>query len=735
MMLKVNDEFLDFNDFVEVEKRVKLFEKISDTLGDFSYQFTLSKTSHNLRILGYSFPDIKSKPVYNFVPTELMDESGLTIYRGALRVEKITDTIQASFFSGNFNWISLLGGALTELDLSDLDVPLNESEIVNSADNTEGVIFPVIDSGALITRGYSALMLEDFTGMIFVKTLLKRIFQKAGIKTNGDLFKDPIFDSLLLSKVTLGPEDIQSLSSYVRVDPNQVIVTPALSTTDTKIEFSDDTTYPYYDGSENAFDTTLFRYTAPVRAKVIVEGSIIQQGSPLAAASVVTKTFQIYKNGVAVYSKALNPLSSSPQTDGYKHILTLEIGDYIEGWVNVNSSFPADFTLTIFANSTFKVTPTFIYRTKGQSLVPNWTQGQLVSNILSLFCCITDYEPVTKTLTIDFFEGIKGKEPLDLSEYIQTTGTDYAEFISNFGKKSLLSYQESDADTIKEYNISQFVEYGAGVIDVANDFIENEAPIVESEFKAPISYLNSAFGASLERTEFVELEENGDQDFTGVTDASTEARFAVADATIYSVGELVRITESTNSGYNGDYIVKNVGVGFIHLRGLYFTTNATGVITKMLHRIGSDDGVYLFINTKYRIDNVSQFSTSSSYFIQTSVGNDYPNLAYAFFNMLNTGVPINDAYKQGLSFGGVNDPLSYQRTLIDKYWPTVGRVLNDPVKIQAIGHIPKIVFMRVTPLRPIRIKTELTNNLYYLNRIFGYKESYLPCEVDLIKLS
>lgn len=733
MMLKVNGEFLDFNDFVEVEKRVKLFEKIDETLGDFSYAFSLDKTSKNLKILGFPFPDVKDKMIYQEVNCDLLDESGNTLYKGVLKVERVTKTIECSFFSGNYNWISQLSGLLTDLDLSDLQTELTASEIVNSADNTEGIIYPIIDTGALITRSFRSLMVEDFSGCIFVKTLMQRIFNSTSIKLEGDLFKDPVYNNLLLSKSTIGPEDINSLSSYVKLSATQSIGLAGLSSSDTKITFDDDTTSPFFDGDSDAFNTTLSRYVAPVKEKIIIEATIIQELTPGTLALLVDRYFEIYKNGVSVFKKRMLPFST-PQTDSFRHIVTLEIGDYVEAFIHMDNNQPAAVNLDIFENSTLRITPTFIYRTTGQSLVPNWTQGQFVSNLLSLFCCITDFEPVSKTLTIDFFEGIASKEPIDLSHHVSELQEDYSEFISSFGKRSLLKYQESDLDSVKQYNLSNVVGYGDGEIIVNNDYIENTADIVDSEFKAPISYINETFSASLERTEFVQIEDNGDAEFTGVTDNGGEAQFDGLDDSLYTVGELVRISEATNSAYNGDYVVKTVGsgLGWIILRGLYFATNATGKITKQIHRIGSDDGVYLLINTKYRVDNVSQYSGASRYYIEP---NEYGNIAYAFFNMLATGRPINDSYKQGLSFGSIEHPLNYQRSLVDKYWPAVSRVLNDPVKIEAIGHIPKIVFNRITPLRPIRIKAEETNNLYYLNRIGGYKESYLPCEIDLIKLS
>jgi hypothetical protein len=63
-------------------------------------------------------------------------------------------------------------------------------------------------------------------------------------------------------------------------------------------------------------------------------------------------------------------------------------------------------------------------------------------------------------------------------------------------------------------------------------------------------------------------------------------------------------------------------------------------------------------------------------------------------------------------------------------------VLNNPVSLTASGYLKRTTFEQIkTFLRPIRIETEDTTNLYYLNRNRGYKGSERPCELELIKLN
>lgn len=741
-MLRVNDEYLDFNDLIEIERQSKLFEEISETTGDFSYQFTIPNTSNNSRILGFPLPDVKNKPIYQNVECDVIDESGIAIYKGLLKVERVdrrNNLIECSFFSGNYNWISLLTGPVNEIDFSDLDTDLTDAGISGTWTNTEGLIFPLIDSGTLITRSSGKLVVEDFTGMIFMKTVFKRIFNSVGVKVTGDLMTDPVFNSMLLSRLTLDETSTGDRSTYVAKNANQVInVISNTGPATSKVVFQDETSYPFYDGSTDNYSVVLSRYTADVKMRVDAE-AIIEYNEQNVGVGIGTDVrtirYKIFLNGVEDLS--VQGLTGNGNTSTLKKEYLLLAGDYLEIFafyeVTVTGA-PSLGTLTMLPGSTFKVTPIFIYRTFGKSLVPTWTKSQLVSNVLSIFCAVCDFEPVSKTLTIDLFEKIKSKEPVDISEHSTLVSDDYSDFISSFFQSNLLKYEDSDLDEVKEYNIRYFEPYGAGTIEVDNAYIEKTGNILESEFKSPVSYLNTAFAASLERTSFYTLESTNDQSFDTVTDNAGSVQLNIPDDTVYKIGDLVRIENSTIQGYNGDWrvLATGVGSGYIVIDDLPYVGTAEGDVSRMRHEVNNDDGVYIFINTKYSATKVADFSKRQYYWIDLTPHYD---MGYAFFNMLATGEPINEDYKQGLSFGRLNDPLSYQKTLIDTYWPQVGKVLNDPVKLELEATLPKIIYNELTPLRPVRFSSSETNNLYYLNRISGYKGSEYNSTIELIKLS
>ena len=113
---------------------------------------------------------------------------------------------------------------------------------------------------------------------------------------------------------------------------------------------------------------------------------------------------------------------------------------------------------------------------------------------------------------------------------------------------------------------------------------------------------------------------------------------------------------------------------------------------------------------------------------------EYETFTLGFFNLMNTGRQVNRDFINSLSFSGESHPLHYQQTMIDQYFRQFSRVLNDPVKLLCEAHLPQHVYDQIDFLSPITIKTMETTNQYYLNRISGYKESFYPCVLELIKL-
>ena len=717
MMIKVSNEFLEFDELIEMEKQIKLFEDISTTDGDFSYSFELQKTLLNTKLLGNPFPDNINKPVYQQIPAKLLSDSGAETYDGYLRVERITEVYHCSFFAGNNNWFARITGLLSELDLSAYDVEQTRANIVSSWSNTEGIVFPLVDNGALLTRSYPQVKIEDLVGGFYVKTIFNKVFAEAGIKIQGDLLQDWMYSNIICLRNSKSPSEINARTSYIKKTSSQFF--PSVPG-DVLLTWDDSTTYPYYDGSQGNFNLATESYTADIKMNVKVELNLIGNQPPFQSVILEVKP---RINGVVI-REYLTFTNVDDFTISIIANYSLNAGDVLDFVIeNITPTF--DFNIV---SGTVKITPSFLYKTFGSAAVPNWTKQEFVSNILRLFNVLASYHEGTSTLTLNIFEKIKAKPAIDLSEYISATEVDYSDFISDYGKKSTFSYNEVDFNELKDYNVGQFFKYGQGVIDVNNDFLEDIQDVIESDFSNPIAYVNGVLDMSIERTNLLELSEGESTEVTSVTDASGNARFNITED-IFLPGDLVRLTDSTNANYNGDWVVIAVSAGWVQFLGTAFATDATLTATKLDYVYGNSDDVFLFVNIpNYEL---SKFSGREFIFLE---GNSENNWAVAYFDLINTGRQINEDFIYSLSFGGIDDPLHYQVTMIDQYFRLFGRVLNDPVKLISTATLPYDVFNRIDFLSPITIKTIETQNMYYLNRISGYKESFLNCQLELIKI-
>lgn len=717
MMLKVGSEYLDFNGTVELEQKVKLFENLDSSDGDVSFQFDVEETSKNIRLLNYPVADHLTKSTYRRINCDLQDDSGVSLQVGFLRIERRVkrDRIALSFFSGNSNWFALISGKLSELDMSEFDTEQTEANVIASWNNTEGVVYPLVDNGPLLTRSYAQIKLEDLVPAIYVKTVFKKIFQSVSIKLTGELFEDPAF----IASVTMtNPKNNQAIldrSTFVRTTNSP---TAHGSSTYVKMTWTDDTSYPYYDGNTNNFSLVNGRYTADVPMVVNLEWVIYDTILP----GIGFFAMDYYINGLYVFEKVYTSSLGTPLTLNKK--LFLNAGDYVEAFVNDDAQVFSD-PLT---NSTWKITPIFVYKSFGSSTLPDWDKQTYVSNIFQMFNVITSFDPKTKTLTCNLFDKIKDKEPIDISKYVNVEETDYESFISSFGKRSLFRYNHLDYDEVKEYNLENFFRYGDGVIEVNNDFIPENEDIIDLDLSAPFTYINSIFGMSIERTNLIELEEDEGTDAASVSEVSTKARFNISE-NIFIVGDLVRISDSNNPSYNGDFTVSDVDTGWVEFDGLLFESSATATLTRMLYVYNEDDNVFIFIY----IPSYQLVKFTSNEFILLGT-TPQPLWGLAYFAIIDSGLQINIDYKQSLSFGEIEDPLFYQRTILETYWSLVSRVLNDPVKLINTGLMPTNVYRSIDFLRPLMVKTLESSNLYYCNTISGYKSSYENFRIDTIKL-
>jgi len=269
----------------------------------------------------------------------------------------------------------------------------------------------------------------------------------------------------------------------------------------------------------------------------------------------------------------------------------------------------------------------------------------------------------------------------------------------------------------------------SGEIEVDNDYIEDSVTAVESDFASPVSYKNPAFNCSMERIHYIEIVDDTTVEVTSVSDSGGTPRFNITDADLtFVAGKLARLVTNVPE-YNGDFVVTVVTSTYIEVRGLEYVSTATGYAILIRQAISDDDNVYLFSVIR-STDTDDIFDKEAVYLNDTAE----TNFSIAFFNMLRLGRAIESSYTQGLALGEVDGQFQFQETIIDKYWTQFSMILQDPVKLIADGNLPIKVYNSIDFLRPISIRTRETSNLYYVNKITGYEERAIPCEMELIKL-
>lgn len=717
MMLKANGEYLDFTGTIEIDKKIKLFENVETADGDMSFGFEIELTSHNLYVLGIPVPDSITKIIYKLIPAEVQGDSGIIINTGYLKVESVSNGYAScSFLGGNTNWFARLDGDMTELNLSKYDIDQNEANIVASWNNTEGVVFPFIDTGGLITRGNAVAKDEDFLGCFYLKTLFKETFNQSGIKIQGELLDDGLFNKILIAVNTRSIVDKNANSIYVGTDTAQTIPGPS-SNNKIAMPLS---TLPFDIGSDIVNVSDLDFY---VNTKMIAVITVVIKTAPFST-GLLQGNFRI--NDALAQSETISVTITGNSTIGITFTTVRRVkinsGDYISAVAG--NGFGSGVDLSYMS---LKVEPEFIFKAFGRSMIPLWSKQKFVSNILRMFNVIPFYNQFTKTVTLNIFDKIKTKQPIDISNYTEVENIDYSEFISNYAQVNNFKYADGNDEDLLEYNISSFIKYGSGVVEADNDYIQKSADVVELDLVSPISYINEGFNASLERVNYVELEEGDELEITSVSNNVGMARFNITNADDnFAVNDLARVQAEN---YIGDFIVSVVNSSYIELVGVNYVANAVGIAKKMTYTLTTDDSVYLFLQIPTK--PASQIlGTDSPYLNQTP----YTNWTLAFFNLLALGRDIEEDYKQGLSFGRPDNLLSFQRTLIDKYWQLFSRIINDPVKLLCIANLPWKVYDSIDFLRPVSITTKESTNLYYVNRITGYEDSAVSCSVELIKL-
>lgn len=710
MLVKVNNQFLQLSpgESLEIERSTKVFEDAVAVSGDFSYQSAVVNNSHNRNILGLLSVNESDKTIYGKVPAVVMSDDGVPVYFGRIKVEGGNKKeIKFSFFSGNSNWFAELSQPLSEYDFSSYNIDFDRESIDDRFASTSGIVFPLINHGALPSRSYFNMLRDDYHPWVYVSTVIQTIFNKHAIKLKGDILNDWKYINLITSnnRGVTPQEELNDRNTSVNRSTTQVI-----STAGTQVTFPN-FTGDYFTG--DLWNSSTNEFTADKDMLVNLEFV-----GELSGSSTVALSFLV--NGTTGYSIA-NEIGQEVTRKHY-NILLLE-GDVL----TVSGTADSGAGDGDLLNASLKITVVRVYQVFTGAILPNWSAKDFVCRIFALFNPLIDYNPMTKELTVDLFKKLSSKEELDISQYIESSSIeeDYTELISNYGKLNNFRYSEASGDATEDYNGANTIPYGGGQIDSENENTEAEVTVIDSEFIATIEDTDNPFSVFLPHLDWRELEEVDPSDDSASADNSAGLRFTASG---FTAGDLVRITDSTVEEYNGDWVVSSATATTFRVIGLGYSGNATLKVTRLLigYKQSDEQALLLFVNNP----DIEDFTRVFTYYIDTTT---YSDTSTAYFHKPLQGIPRIDTYKDSLSFGEVIIPNTHQRNMLMDYWRDFERIVKDPVKLKATGHFPKVIFDQLFNT-PLRLKANDFNLRLLANKATGYKGSHLPCEVELIKL-
>lgn len=719
MLLKVNNEFLDFNKPIVRERQSKLLSDVSEYQSSYSYDFEIEPTKKNKRILGITSINEADKSTYQYNDTFLFDNHGLYIDRGSLRVE-VSDskTISASFYSGTNEWASLLEGNVSDLDLFSYGVDgTDRASIVATWSNTEGLIYSLVNKGFLDEHAANRVTVDDFLPLAYVKTVIQKIFSDQGIKLEGELFNEWSYQHL-----TIGNNSKKAASSAMasREVYAGISTTQAMDTSVEILVIDNTSTYPLYPGDRDLFNTSTYRYTAdkPITLELDIEWNLD-----------ASKGFYVslYINGL-LWSGPLGPGPGSGGSYTFNEEtigepIILEAGDYLEIYANLGidtanlTNFKVRFRPIEFANDY----PQFLFG--------DLSQLDLVVNVFNLFNVIPNYNPVTKTLTCNLFSKLKSKTSIDVSKYIKSVGkTDYSQLLEGYGKKTIFRFNQDDSEEVERYNAKNLIGYGEGAINIDNYFLPKTED-KESDFTSSISKL--ALGAPLS---LVDMRNYSEGDAKTISSAATSgglANFTTSAAHGFAVGDWVKLDTGL---YMGIGQVSSVGTNVTFtIENLSFIATTTGQVTPIDISEEEREDAYIFLTIPNM--TLTDFSTIGTIYFGSGVGSNDAKTAmpFSWFLKPNTGRNIDNVKEQlafdAPAFNGYRGPY-----IKDKYFKELESLLNDPVLIEVEFTMPRSVYDSISSLTPVRIDTKEFTGLFYWNKDTGYEGSHIEFTAELIKL-
>jgi len=591
--------------------------------GDVSTTFQIDNNSVNRKTLGYQGPQMLNQIAYTKQAFNRV-RTGNILDRGYIVIQSDNGpTLSCFYVSGNSNWVQLLEGLITELDFTgktngrDYQVIWQQSNLSNTG---SGIVFPLCDWSYDYYKGNNKYFmytdgrladnteatrktLIDFYPCYYLSSLVKEIISQAGLKYDGNLFNDALFNSLALT-----PDN-----GLIKRDPYKNIYLVGSNQSYGPLGTSKYTSFTEVSDPDELFTSNTFY--PEISAKYYFTIYVIY-------ASASSGTFYIYKNGVSVYSYTGASSGFSITTN-----LLGVYGDYFElFYTGGGVATDIRFNMKI---ETAEIVEVGDYLNPSDFL-PSMKSMDVMKFCINYFGCSVYFNDVSKTVIITIVEKINISDSYDWSQYYVAHRSKYT---IDRAANNYMTWTENRTDNdVQKYNDKHKLQFGDGNIQTTNT-LKEEATIAKFPF-IPFGADFDVFNVYKTNIPLINLVDDGlgGVAYTSIVSSATyggtnASSYAVADTTVFT--DRPNIYRVTNSGGDNIGIFYGVVVSgtLLDIFRAFDVTDTGSIFPQKVryNKIGA--GLVSVKNT-----SVSDFSNDSSIIVYDNSSNyEFTSINYGTF--------------------------------------------------------------------------------------------------------
>lgn len=718
--IRIDNEYLDLQEeYIAVDFLINDIGEIQSKQGEFSNDFDVPKTAHNIRVLGYS---TETNVIGTYSPSRAISadliQNNTVISSGFVQVNsKEGDKINITFYGSNIDVFELLKDkSLQEIGLSDYSHNYTGANVVSSFNNTEGYIYSVIDYGHFQDRRSNKIVSGEIFPCIYLHTLIKEMFKNIGYKVSGSILSRALYYKIVLPFVneTFGysKDYVNSKSVYADNLLSELFAVSAGATAICRFARTIDNFNGVTYGGSSLMDLPNERYTADGDYGVTIEYRTL-------VSTVPAKTLILRINGVDVAESNSNYLT---------YTTNLSSGDYIEMYFKNDSAG----VLNVRNIIKIRALQTFVETSEVNPSVclPNITQADLLKWLLFRFAGVFSVDKFSKTVYLNQFSDLKKNltnsdnwsDKIDLSNDIETN---YIDLVSNYGQKNYANYAIDENDKLFfSYNAENDLSYGSGMFDLDNDFLEGEKIIYEAPFSPTeqclffngfnfrLNYIPRNIGSSF----FGEFTNSQSQNYGGLLSISVQLSpnptvgqiIEIYEGSYIGVWTIVEVISPSRFVLNASWSGASTG-SFIAFDNTY-----NAAIPRVLINYGNVDVATLSEITELEI-----------------MGQTVTEIPFMYFYKSKEGTEL-DNYGESLAFGVPSVFAPYDKAAFDSDYLDVIKMLKESQVVKAYMKLNQVDLANLDFLKPKYI--ESLGGYFYLNKIEGYDASGDSVLCELVKL-